>query len=296
MRRKGHLIVGLVCGVLCVLGISSYAADLRTQLDEERADALARYGGEQVEILVATEDIAVGDMLDSTNCEKQLWLSALVPDGAVADMTEFALTPLTSPIFAGEVILEHRFDEGETVALQVPDGKCAVSVPAKTVSAVGGSMGPGSYVDVYSASNASTDLLASKVLVLSTSTTATDGEKGQSDDVTWIALAVDPSMVEELITASQKSELYFALPAEDVAGSLGVDERTDDAAAEHSEEEAGVSTTEATETSETSEASDEEALVSSSGRISIRASDGAASDVESETADATKLAEAGGEA
>lgn len=227
MRRRAHLAIGAVCGVMCVAGILSYAADLRADIEQERSEALARYGGEQVEIVVATDDIAVGDMLDSTNSEKRLWLSELVPDGAVSDLADVSALPATSPIYAGEVVVEQRFDEHESVALQVPDGKCAVSVPAKSVSAVGGSLAPGSRVDVYSASGTSTDLLASRVLVLSTSSTSQE-ESERKSDVTWVVLAVDPEMVEELIAASQKSELYFSLPSEDAqnAASSGKDANT----------------------------------------------------------------------
>ena len=214
MRRRGHLIAGVLCGVLCVAGILSYTSDVRSDFEQERAEAFSRYGGEQVEILVATDDVAAGDMLDSTNSEKRLWLSELIPDGALADASDVAGIPATSPIYAGEVVLKHRFDERETVALQVPDGKCAVSVPAKAVSAVGGSVGPGSYVDVYASSGSATDLMASRVLVLSTSATAEeDGEK--KSDMAWVTLAVEPAAVEEFITASQKSELYFVLPADE---------------------------------------------------------------------------------
>lgn len=224
MRRRANLIAGVVCGAVCVAGILSYSADLRADVEAQRAEALARYGGEQVEVLVATSDIAVGETLDATNSEKRLWLGELVPDDAVVDSQDVAALPATSPIYAGEVVLERRFDEHESVALQVPDGKCAVSVPAKAVSAVGGSVGPGSYVDVYAASGASTDLLASRVLVLSTSTTSDEKDSGKDADVTWVALAVEPDQVAEVITAAQKSELYFTLPAEgsgDVQAGVG---------------------------------------------------------------------------
>lgn len=217
MRRRVHLAIGALCGVLCVAGILAYAADLRADVDQERSEALARYGGEQVEILVATDDIAVGDMLDTTNAEKRLWLSELVPDDAISDHADVAALPATSPIYAGEVVLKHRFDEREEVALQVPDGKCAISVPSKAVTAVGGSLRPGSKVDVYSVSGSATDLLASRVLVLSTSTTSEEKDANRKSDVTWVTLALDPSMVEEVIAASQKSELYFSLPSENTS-------------------------------------------------------------------------------
>ena len=124
--------------------------------------------------------------------------------------------PVSSPIYQGEVITERRFEKSEHVALQVPDGLCAVSVPAKSVSAVGGSVEAGSYVDMYAVSGAATDCIASGVLVLSTSSTE---EQSKSDeDIAWVTLAVEPDLVKEVITAAQKSELYFVLPADDEAG------------------------------------------------------------------------------
>ncbi|MDO4590100.1 MAG: Flp pilus assembly protein CpaB [Slackia sp.] len=231
MRQRANLIAGAICGVVCVACVLSYASDLRADVEEERSAALARYGGEQVEVFVATDDIAPGDMLDASNSEKRLWLSELIPEGALFDAADLESTPATSPIYAGEVILKSRFDEEEDVALQVPDGKCAVSLPAESVSAVGGSVAPGSSVDVYATSGAATDLIAARVLVLSTSTTALE-EGSSKKDVTWITVAVNPEAVAELITASQKSELYFALPSEvavssDEAGRTDAQEASD---------------------------------------------------------------------
>lgn len=267
MKRRIHLVVGVACGILCVAGILSYASDLRAEVEEERAAALSRYGGEQVEIFVATEDVAVGDLLDSTNSEKRLWLSELVPEGAVSDAAALAAKPATSPIYAGEVVLKHRFDDRETVALQVPDGKCAISLPAKAVSTVGGSVGPGSYVDVYAASGTATDLLASQVLVLSTSATSQE-ETEKKSDVSWVTLAVDPEAVEELITASQKSELYFALPAEE--GGHGKQEAVsgDEASPSMTDSEGGLSARSegAPDSSTTNADAGEEELVFEKGR------------------------------
>ena len=147
MRRKANLIAGAVCGALCVSSVLAYGAEVQSSFEKERAEVLERYGGEQVEVCVATKDIEVGDVLGSANTEKRLWLGELLPEDAVFRIEDMQGKPVSSPIYQGEVITERRFEESEHVALQVPDGLCAVSVPAKSVSAVGGSIEAGSYVD-----------------------------------------------------------------------------------------------------------------------------------------------------
>ena len=51
----------------------------------------------------------------------------------------------------------------------------------------------------------------SDVLVLATSAGGADG--AVTADVTWVTVAVEPESVQEVIAASRKAELYFALPA-----------------------------------------------------------------------------------
>ncbi len=63
MRRKANLIAGAVCGALCVSSVLAYGAEVQSSFEKERAEVLERYGGEQVEVCVATKDIEVGDVL-----------------------------------------------------------------------------------------------------------------------------------------------------------------------------------------------------------------------------------------
>ena len=110
-------------------------------------------------------------------------------------------------------MLTQRFEQVDGSVLQVPDGLCAVSVPAKAVSAVGGSVRAGDKVNVYSTSAKSTDLLVANVEVLATSA-STGSKKDEASDVSWITLAAKPSEVNELIAAAGVSDLYFTLPSE----------------------------------------------------------------------------------
>lgn len=190
-----------------------YAHEIELNVEQERAEVLARYGSTQVEAYVATCDIAEGSKVDSTNVERRLMPGELLPEGAVTDLSQVKAQPAQARIYSGEVLLTQRFEQADGSVLQVPDGLCAVSVPAKAVSAVGGSVRAGDKVNVYSTSAKSTDLLVANVEVLATSA-STGAKKDETSDVSWITLAAKPSEVNELIAAAGVSDLYFTLPSE----------------------------------------------------------------------------------
>lgn len=214
MKQKHMTMAAVGCGVACALCVAAYLASVQGKVDAERAEALARYGGEQVEVCVATRDIAAGERIDLSAVETKLWVADLLPDGALQSSTDAVGKVATTSILKGEVISEKRF-ESSRGTLDVPAGKEAVSVPAKAVQAVGGAIRPGMSVDVYSAGDTSTAAIARGVVVLDTS--VGDGGSLVSSDAGWITLAVDPETVQEIIAASNKTTLYFVVPGQGVA-------------------------------------------------------------------------------
>lgn len=216
-KKRKSLVLCISCGVICALCVLIYTQSVRAEAEDTRNAALARYGGEQIEVCVAKRDIAAGEKIDSTCYELKLWLADLLPDDAVRNSNDILGKQLTSSIVSGEVITSKRFQDS-AVSLEVPAGLSAVSVPAKDVSAVGGAINAGMHIDVYATGNISTSLIAQNVLVLATSTTFTEGT---SASVTWITLAVEPSEVQELVAASQTTTLYFVLPSEEAEESQG---------------------------------------------------------------------------
>ncbi|ACV23076.1 Flp pilus assembly protein CpaB [Slackia heliotrinireducens] len=213
MQRRKSVVFGILCGIACALCVAMYAQQLQADADAQRAEALARYGGEQTEVWVATRDIAPGETVDETNAEYRMWLVELLPHDAVSDLAGLESRVATSPIVQGEVISAQRFvADDEALGTPVPEGLCAVSVPAEDVATVGGSIRAGSRVDVYVSSGTTTDLLAHDVLVLFTSASSADG----SEAISWATLAVEPEMVQELISAAERTSLYFSLPSDSV--------------------------------------------------------------------------------
>ena len=215
MKQRQMTAVAIGCGAVCAVCVAVFMASVQGQADAARAEALARYGGEQVEVCVATRDIASGERIDLSAVESKLWVADLLPEGAFQTTGDAVGKVATSSILKGEVITAKRF-ESTRDTLDVPAGKEAVSVPAKAVQAVGGAVRPGMSVDVYAAGDTTTAAIAKSVLVLATSV----GDSGSivSSDSGWITLAVAPEKVQEIIAASNKTSLYFVLPGEPSEG------------------------------------------------------------------------------
>lgn len=230
MKQKQMTLIAVGCGVACATCVGAFMASVQGAADSARAEALARFGGEQVEVCVATRDIAPGERVDLSAIETKLWIADLLPEGSMQSSADIAGQVATSAIIKGEVISSKRF-ESERASLEVPAGKEAVSVPAKTVQAVGGAIRAGMSVDVYSSGSSGTSLIAGNVVVLDTSM----GDSGfiTSSDTGWITLGVEPEKVQELVAASNKTTLYFVLPGSspDAAANNAEAESTPESAA-----------------------------------------------------------------
>lgn len=209
MKRGRTTVLGVACGLVCAACVLMYVQSVRGEADATRAEALARYGGEQIEVCVAKRDIAAGEAVDAGSVETRLWVADLLPSEAVRTADDVVGRKASSTVLAGEVLSERRFRDAGT-QLDIPEGLTAVSVPAKDVQAVGGAVVAGSRADIYATGGTSTDVIASNVLVLATSA----GVQGEAADakVTWITIAVSSESVQEIVSATQKTELYFTLP------------------------------------------------------------------------------------
>lgn len=211
MRRKKTAVVGIACGVLCAACVFAYLQSVRGEAESARAEALSRYGGEQIEVCVARRDISAGEKVEAGALETKLWVADLLPADAARSADEVVGRTATSSVLAGEVVSLARFGEVATT-IDVPEGSVALSVPAKTVQAVGGALVPGARVDMYASGDTTTSAIVRDVLVLATSAGGADGSRSTSD-VAWVTVALAPELVQEVIAASHRAELYFALPS-----------------------------------------------------------------------------------
>ena len=207
--KKRLLICGIVCGLACAVCVFLYTEMVYAEADSKRNEALQRYGGEQVEVLVATRTIHPGETLSPSNCTTKTWLSDLLPEDALLSLDDAEGKQATSLILQGEVVSNSRFNN-ETKELDIPAGLVAIALPVDDVQAVGGSLSAGSKVDVY-ATGSKTTCLGRNLEVLATS--AGSDESTSRSKITWVTLAVDPEKSQEFVAASQSMEIYFTLPS-----------------------------------------------------------------------------------
>lgn len=219
MKVNRRALVSVLCGVCCAACVGLYLVEVKGEADQVRAEALARYGGDQVEVCVANRDIAAGEVVESGAVSTKLWVADLLPDGAVVEPAQVVGQRLGSAVYRGEVISERRLEAVES-SLSVPEGMAAVSVPARAVQAVGGSVEEGMVVDVYATGPVSTTKLVAGALVLASSAA---GEGSAASAAAWVTLAVEPDQVQEVVAAAQNLELYFALPASATASETAID-------------------------------------------------------------------------
>lgn len=214
--KRGILVAGLLSGVLCAGCVFAYSSIIRSDADAARIEAMQRYGGEQIDVLVATQDIYPGETLDSSNIESRKWLSDLLPESCISSIDEVKGVQATSMILSGEAVSKRRFDAVGS-GIDVPQGCVALSVPAEDVQDVGGTLSAGDIVDVY-ATGSTTSRIGSRITVLATNVENSSGTKAK---VSWVTLAVPIDQSQEFVTASQTLEIYFVLPShEDVQSSL----------------------------------------------------------------------------
>lgn len=217
-----RLVASVCCGVAAALLISMYLSNARAEAMDSRESAIEEYGGETVEVCVATQDIPEGETIGEEDVELMLWLVDLLPEDAVTDLEEVVGKTALQDIYGNEPITTAMAGDA-SVSVSVPDGLCAVSVPSEDVESVGGALKPGSTVNVY-AVGSSVQLIGEDILILETSISDSSddssetvfGDASSRDSVSWVTLAVTPESVEELIAASNAGTLYFALPGGEV--------------------------------------------------------------------------------
>ncbi len=137
-----RLIFAVACGLIAASAMAWYASDVEAQAALGRESALSTYGGEQVEIFTATRDIAVGETLTAENVSLQVWVSDLLPIGALGDQNLVFGQTAVIPLMKNEPVSAVKLGEMKT-PVTVPEDLCAVSIPSDDVLAVGGNVQAG---------------------------------------------------------------------------------------------------------------------------------------------------------
>ena len=213
MRKiQKQTLIAAVCAALAVVCMFGYTASIKSEATTLRSAALDHYGGERVQVVVASKDIAVGETLSQGNVKLADWLVDLLPSSdAATDIDQVDGRVAQTNIKENEPVLLERMGDGSS-RISVPDGLEAVTVSSDDVLAVGGAIRAGSLVDVYvETSRSKVVLLGQKILVLETNGGASTSNSDKQ--VTWVTLAVTPESTSELLAASVKGTIHLVLPS-----------------------------------------------------------------------------------
>ena len=100
MRRRYRLVASGACALLATALCLAYGQQVREEVERERTEALERYGGEVVTLVVAARGIEAGEVVDRTNVVERDWLADLAPAGAVTELDDVAGTEVSVPVAA----------------------------------------------------------------------------------------------------------------------------------------------------------------------------------------------------
>lgn len=210
MKRRVRLATSAACGVLAMLLAATAADAARAEVRSERAEVLERYGGEVTQLVVARRELPAGSVLAESDLEMCEWLTDLAPAKAVTSFDDVVGVRLAASVSAGEPLTELDVAATEG-AIEVPEGRVAVSVKIGDKSGVAADTPAGSRVLAYVSSASGVKLVSADVIVLGTSgASAYGGADG------LVTLAVDPEHVTTILSAGADGSLRLALPADDV--------------------------------------------------------------------------------
>ena len=210
MSLRFRLVFAGACSLLAVLAFCAYAGQVRAEAEKVRSDAIARYGGEIVSLVVANRQIEEGETVSAGDVARRDWIADLAPDGAMTSPDEIVGKKLTVACAKGAPVtkLNLRDDGG---SIEVPSGHISVGIPLADRIGVSVDTPSGTKVVAYTTNDRGTSLLASNMVVLSVA------KGGSGSSGAGLSLAVLPDDVSKVLSASAAGELRLVVPADDVA-------------------------------------------------------------------------------
>lgn len=208
MTRRFRLLLSGSCALLSAVLCLAYGEHIREESERVRAEALERYGGEVVTLVVATEGIEAGESVSRSNVSERDWLVDLAPENAVTGLDTVIGAEVSVPVAAGVPLTELNFRDA-TEAVEVPSDRVALSVPLDDDLGVPPGTEAGESLAAYETNERGVQLISSDVRVLSAPQSSAGPLSAGS-----ITIAVAPDEVARLLAASDEGSLRLALPGE----------------------------------------------------------------------------------
>ena len=210
MSLRFRIILSAACAALSLLAFWSYGSQVRSEADQVRQEAMERYGGEVVSLVVANRALEAGEQVGMADVSVVDWLVDLAPEGCLTSLDAVLGMSVTVPVAKGAPLTDLNFRTGSD-AMEVPEGRIAISVPATDKTGVPREVRAGSVLAAYALGDNDVRLISADLVVLST-----PGESAVARGDSSLSVAASPEEVATLLLASARGELRLVLPADDM--------------------------------------------------------------------------------
>lgn len=217
------------------LGVAAGSAQLARDLLVAPAATASSDKPELVTIVTTSKEINRGDVLQAQHFTTQVWPRSALPVDAFTELAALLPPPDGKPrralrsMVAGEVVLASKvsdFGEKVTIVQSITPGARAMSIKVDAVTAVGGLVTPGDFVDVLLTRGDNetlvTDTIMRKVKVLAVDQSSDELNEAPEVAAT-VTVEVTPEEGQILALAQRAGSLSLALRTPDTAEGPPID-------------------------------------------------------------------------
>jgi pilus assembly protein CpaB len=215
MRSKFILILALAMGAITTFLFFNYMKQFNSEVVISES---------LVDVVVAKDRILANTKLDASLVEMKKVPKKGIHSQTIKDPSKLEGLYITSPVEAGEVILEHRvqseLEEELFVSRKVKDGYRAVSVGVNFVQSVSNLVEPEDHVDVIFSEIISTNptqvntqqiITKARVLAVGRKLIAATETEEEYVEYTSVTLELNPEESVKLVNASERGNIQFTI-------------------------------------------------------------------------------------
>lgn len=150
-KNKLPLIIAVVSGILAVILINVYLRQKESALMKVALEKKREVNKELIVVLMAKKDIPAGSLIQENMVEEKDIPKQFLQPRAATSFDRVVNRIVSADIAKGEQILLSKLTvptRESSLAMKTPPGKRAITIPIDNISAVGGMIRPGDYVDV----------------------------------------------------------------------------------------------------------------------------------------------------
>ncbi len=204
MKRRKRILISILAAVICAGCFYMQARSIRGEYEKQRADMIAKFGSDVVDVVVAKVPLEVGDVVDRKNCEVVSWVAPLVPKDAIVHMDDIEGSVVQNPQAQGAPLTQLTFRKNDQ-QVDIPSGYVALSLHGIDKLGIQTNIPPGSQIAAYEVKDNKASLLTSNIRVISCS------EKQKS-----CLVAVLPNEVPKILEVMDRGALRIVMPAGDI--------------------------------------------------------------------------------